>query len=577
MKLPQSFIDEVLSRIDLVEIIEKRVSLQRTGRANYTGLCPFHAENTPSFSVSQLKQFYYCFGCKASGNAIRFLMAYDKLSFIEAIEMLAEKAGLSLPQRDCLKEEESTLSLSLLEKAASFFQEQLACSPVAKQYLTDRGLSAEIIDKFRIGFAPSSGENLLNKLGDSLRAKQQLLTIGMLAERKNQLLFRNRIIFPIRNKRGQIIAFGGRSLGNQMPKYLNSPETAYFHKSRELYGLHEALQANKQTKQFIIVEGYLDVIALHQHGIREAVATLGTAISLQHLQLLLRYAESLCFCFDGDQAGKKAAWRVVEIALPLMNTGVDLSFLVLPEGEDPDSYIRKVGSQQFRQKRAESIPLSDFFFNTLNVTIEINSLAGKTRFVHLVDKYLRKLPKGIFQELMYEKLAEIIGMNLSKVHDILQPPLSKVTAKQPITTQSRKLIQPLRLSLSLLLQNPKLLFDLRIPDYFYSLELDGMALLYKIIKIIQQNPHLTTGSLLEYVEEDSEKSLFQELAMVDLLIPDAIWLSELQGAVIRLCEIDLEQRIHLLMAKGSREGLNLEEKRSLQKLLVSQKSSSSTL
>ncbi|MBA2653793.1 MAG: DNA primase [Gammaproteobacteria bacterium] len=571
MKLPQSFIDEVLSRIDVVEIIEPRITLKKTGQANYSGLCPFHHEKTPSFSVSQTKQFYYCFGCKANGNAIGFLMAYEKLSFQEAIESLASKANMPLPEQGHFTETEKKPQTDLLEEAILYYRKQLAQNHQAREYLQHRGLTDEIIAKFQIGFAPSGWENLSRALVKTPEIKKQLVDVGMLGLKKDKTpydRFRDRIMFPIRNRRGQAIAFGGRSLGDQMPKYLNSPESSLFHKSNELYGLHEALQANKQLKQIMVVEGYLDVIALHQFGMTETVATLGTAISTQHIQTLLRFTQSLIFCFDGDEAGSSAAWRALEIALPAMHTGLDLNFLFLPTTEDPDSYLRKVGKEGFLAKIQEAMPLVDFFFKKISSETEINTLAGKTRLVYLVDKYLQKQPKGVFQELMYDRLSKLVGLNLEKIASLLNPEPETPRKTRALLPPTKKLYAPLKLALSIILQRPLLGKNLEIPQNFFTIKLEGMDLLQKVIQIIQQNSPATTGSLLEHLQDEEQKPLVIELASQDILTPDEGWQDELQGAVARIIKNGIEQHIQILLAKGKKEGLTQEEKQLLQKLLL---------
>lgn len=576
VKLPQSFIDEVLSRIDIVEIIEARLTLKKIGKANYQANCPFHHEKTPSFTVSQNKQFYYCFGCKANGNAISFLMMYEKLGFMDVIESLAAKAGLNLPQAEPepIRLQKKT-SLSLLDRCTSFFQHGLSVNQKARDYLLQRGLDDQIMQHFRIGYAPSGWENLAQAVGKSGVSKPALFEVGMLVQ-KNQDgyydRFRDRIMFPIRNKRGQIIAFGGRSLGNEMPKYLNSPETNFYHKSQELYGLYEALQANPQFKRIIVVEGYLDVIALHQHGFTETVATLGTAISTQHIQTLLRVSNSLIFCFDGDLAGKTAAWRALEIAFPLMNAGLNVHFLFLPNKEDPDSFVRKEGSEKLNQALKNATSLIDFFFQKLCAETEITTLSGKTRLVHLANKYLEALPHGIFQTLIYEKLAEVVGLNQERITELLKT--SDNMPQKPFKSLAKNLSTPMKLAISLLLQSPLLLQAIKPPE-ISELKLPGSKLLQKMIAILIQNPHLTTGSFIEYFV-DEERTLLSELAAQDLLIPQSGWEHELNGAFHRLKAINIENQIQELLQKGNAAALSASEKKLLQTLLITQKSESDT-
>ena len=597
MKLPQSFINDILSRIDIIEIIAQRVTLKQAGNArNYQAPCPFHQEKTPSFTVSQIKQFYYCFGCKASGNAIGFLMAYDKLSFIDSVKLLASHLGIRLPEVNMLEAETEKPNLLLLEQSAMYFQNQLKQHKAAQYYLKTRQLTSEIISTFKIGYAQAGWDNLLKSLGKSLDVKKKLADIGMLVEKDQRFFdrFRDRIMFPIRNSRGQIIAFGGRSLDQQMPKYLNSPDSSLFHKSKELYGLYEALQAsrestpsfstiqensqpstsdtplqfNKPLKQLIIVEGYLDVIALYQHGITYSVATLGTAINIHHLTKVLRYTQEIIFCFDGDLAGRKAAWKALEITLPLMNDGTNATFFFLPDNEDPDTFIRKIGTKNFLEKLRQAIPLADFFFQKLKESTEITTLAGKARLASIVKQKLEKLPKGIFKELMHEKLAQLIGLNIKKLETTLaySPKRNQPILEQSISTG--KIPSPILLAISLLLQCPQLLESLVIPTHFDRIQLEGIGILKQVMGIIYQHSTQTTGSLLEYLKGEEEKHLLAELASQDLLISDEAWQNELQGAFKRILDIDVERQIQKLLSKGRQEGLSFDEKTRLQGLLA---------
>lgn len=400
--------------------------------------------------------------------------------------------------------------------------------------------------------------------------KNQLIDTGMILQKGTKLFdrFRDRIMFPIHNRKGQIVAFGGRSLNNQMPKYLNSPETELFHKSRELYGLYQVLQTHQSIDQMIIVEGYMDVITLNQFGVTNVVATLGTAISQQHIHTLLRYTQKLIFCFDGDLAGKKAAWRALEIILPLMNEGNDVGFSFLPGGDDPDSFIRRVGNQTFLQQLKTSMPLVDFFFNKLKAQIaQIETIAGKTRLAYMADKFLQKIPPGIFQELMYSQLSQTIGLSLTKVQEILKKASGPSPKKQTSTTY-HKMLAPIRLAIGLLIQNPKLLEKILIPATFNSMELQGIDILKRVIGVIKQNSQQTTGSLLEFFKGEEDFSVISSLAAMDLLIPEDAWQAELQGAFDCIMGMEKEEHIRQLISKGNEQGLTAEEKQLLQQLLV---------
>ena len=385
--IPQSFIDEVLDRTDIVDIISSRVQLKKAGK-NYSACCPFHEEKTPSFTVTQEKQFYHCFGCGASGNAIGFLMEYERLEFIEAIEYLAKNAGLEVPKATSSSsriEKKQRNLYSILIESDKFFRTQLRQHPEAKSaitYLKKRGLSGKIAAKFGIGFAPNSWDLLLNTLSGEENQKlleQSGMLISKPEEKKLYDRFRNKIMFPIRDQRGRTVGFGGRVLDDSKPKYINSPETPIFQKGRELFGLYEARKSLKAIPNIIMVEGYLDVISLSQFEIHNAVASLGTSLTENHLHKIFRYTPEIIFCFDGDDAGRKAAARALETCLPQMRDGFSAKFIFLPESEDPDSMIRKMGKEKFLDFLKTAIPLSDYFFDHYSSEIDTSTMDGKAR------------------------------------------------------------------------------------------------------------------------------------------------------------------------------------------------------
>ncbi len=429
--IPQNFIDNLLARTDIVEIISDRISLKKAGR-NHQALCPFHKEKSPSFSVSQDKQFFYCFGCGASGNALGFVMDFDHVGFPEAVELLARRAGLEVPREKGTqqKRERYDTLYQILEKSAEWYSEQLrshSSASAAKNYLRQRGLDGKTAKLFRLGFAPPGWDSLITALGNTPERGQLLLDGGLVVENEERKStydrFRNRIIFPIRDQRGRTIAFGGRVLGDDKPKYLNSPETPVFHKGRELYGLYEAKQANRNLEQVLVVEGYMDVIALAQQGITCAVATLGTATTADHLNQLFRHTSQVVFCFDGDNAGRQAAWRALENAIPGMDDGRQIRFLFLPQGEDPDSLVRKEGANAFLfrlKDKSQALPFDDYFFRHFEQEIDISTLDGKARLVHKVTPYIHKLPEGTFKSLMLKKLGELSDLGTETVSSIVE-------------------------------------------------------------------------------------------------------------------------------------------------------------
>lgn len=419
-RIPQYFLDDLLARIDIVDVIDSRVKLKKTGR-NYSACCPFHKEKTPSFSVSPDKQFYYCFGCGVSGNAIGFLMKLDHLSFPEAVDTLAGQLGLEVPHEQGPKRQgpDNTELYTLMSKSVDLFTRQLqqhAQSPKAINYLKQRGLDSPTCQAFGIGFAPPGWDNLQKELATSPEKEKQLVTTGMLVHNEDSDRiydrFRERIMFPIRDSRGRYIAFGGRVLGDEKPKYLNSPESPIFHKGRELYGLYEARQANRKLSRIIVVEGYMDVVALAQQGITNAVATLGTATTTDHMQRLFKVVPEVVFCFDGDDAGRRAAWKALESTLPSMEDGRQARFLFLPQGEDPDSMVRQEGSEAFIQRiKDQALSLDNFLFRELEQELDLNTMDGRARLAKMAQPYLSKLPAGVFHQLLIKKLSDITGLD----------------------------------------------------------------------------------------------------------------------------------------------------------------------
>ncbi|MGE8497650.1 MAG: DNA primase [Pseudomonas sp.] len=442
--IPQSFIDDLLNRTDIVDVVSSRIQLKKAGK-NYTACCPFHKEKTPSFSVSPDKQFYYCFGCGAGGNALGFVMDHDQLDFPQAVEDLAKRAGMDVPREEGgrnNKPRQPTDSplYALLDAAAEFYRQALKTHPqrrAAVDYLKGRGLSGEIARDFGLGFAPPGWDNLLKHLASDALQQKAMIEAGLLVENadsgKRYDRFRDRVIFPIRDSRGRIIAFGGRVLGDDKPKYLNSPETPVFHKGQELYGLYEARKNNRDLDEIMVVEGYMDVIALAQLGLRNAVATLGTATSEEHLKRLFRIVPSVLFCFDGDAAGRNAAWRALESTLPSLQDGRRARFLFLPDGEDPDTLVRSEGTDAFRARiNQHAQPLADYFFQQLSEEADPRSLEGKAHLVTLAAPLIDKIPGNNLRALMRQRLTEITGLSGETLSQMAPPRSSQPSsAAQP--------------------------------------------------------------------------------------------------------------------------------------------------
>ncbi len=578
--IPPEFISEVLTRVDIIEVIDSRVPLQKRSGNNYVACCPFHNEKTPSFTVSPTKQFYHCFGCSAHGNAISFLIEYERLSFVEAVETLCQLVGLSLPENATgpvhnTKQYEN--AYKLMSTVNRYYQQQLLQHNDARQvnhYLQQRGLTKEIIEKFSIGFAPSGWHNLENLFKNNTNVRKLLVETGMLIEKEHKHYdrFRNRIMFPIHNRRGHIIGFGGRVfVAEDNPKYLNSPETMIFHKGKELYGLYEVLQENRRVDHFLIVEGYMDVVALAQHGITNAVASLGTAISKEHLQTLLRYAPDLIFCFDGDAAGKQAAWRGLDIILPLLKDSYRIRFMFLAEGEDPDSLVRKLGKDKFTELLQSATSLADFLFNELTRGIDANDPAAKAQLKEKAKPFINKIPAGIYRELLMQRLAKIIRIAPERLNAIIMDKNVGATTASTKTTQSSKFkITPMHVSLILLLQNPALIVQLPAAFSAEELTLPGHTQLAQLISLLKTNQisQLTTGAVLEYWRDQDDYKTMSKLASRQLPIPENGVTTEFLDSINRLQDMQREVNIEQLINKASFSGLSPEEKINLQNLIL---------
>ncbi len=563
--IPQNFIDELLARIDIVELVNIRVPLKKAGR-EYQACCPFHSEKTPSFTVSQNKQFYHCFGCGAHGTALSFLMEYDRLSFPEAIEELASSIGLEVPREAGFEQGPDHRPLyAMLEKAAEFYSSQLREHPQhqrAVDYLKQRGLSGAVANDFRIGFAPPGWDNLLGTLGTNATAVGELRESGLISEPdgKRYDRLRDRIIFPIRDARSRVIGFGGRLLGDGKPKYLNSPETPVFHKGRELYGLYEARQANKQLDRALVVEGYMDVVALAQFGIHNAVATLGTATTSEHLEKLYRATPEVVFCFDGDRAGRDAAWKALQTALPLLRDGRQARFLFLDDGEDPDTQVRKIGTQAFVDLINAAQPLSEFLFSKLESEVDSQSLDGLARMAELAKPLLAKLPQGTFHEMMKQELSRRIGLKPPPAAPVRQQ--NRRPARR--NTQQPGSMPPVRRAVALLLQNPDIGRQ-SLPDGWQRLELPGIEQLQQLLQLLNEQASATTATLVEHWEDPKIRQFLSQLAVVDLAVQDDA-AEQLQGILQSLSNQQQRDEGTTLLEKRRASDLTEAEKQRIREL-----------
>ena len=564
--IPDSFIDELLARVDIVDVIERRVPLKKAGR-EWTACCPFHNERTPSFYVSPAKQFFHCFGCGVHGSAIKFLMDYDRLAFPDAVEELAQSVGLTVPReggRDERPREDKTDLYALLDASASWYQQQLPGSVEAKAYCTKRGLDADTIARFRLGWAPAGYDGVSKALGSSPRRMELLEEAGMVStgERGSKYdRFRERLMFPILDRRGRVIAFGGRVLSSeQSPKYLNSPETTLFHKGRELFALWQVKQANTNLTRIVVVEGYMDVIALHQAGLPIAVATLGTATTPEHTELLFRAAPDVVFCFDGDRAGRAAAWKALESALPRLRDGRQAYFLFLPDGEDPDSLVRKEGKAGFERRIKEAMPLSDYFFNELSRDVDMASLDGRARLAERARPLIAKLPDGAFRDLMAQELEKRSGARAMLQAD----PAAHRAVQRPMAVQ-RSLV---RSAISLLLAQPGLADQVERPYRFLRLDKPGVELLAELLDLARARPGINPAMLVEHFAERPEYPALQKLMAATVVGEAEAQAAEFFDALRRMEEESVRQRRDALTAKSREGALDSDEKAELRELLA---------
>ncbi|MDQ7016813.1 MAG: DNA primase [Gammaproteobacteria bacterium] len=500
-RIPQTFIDQLLSRTDIIELINGYLPLKKAG-SNYKACCPFHGEKTPSFSVSSSKQFYHCFGCGAHGSAISFLMEYEQLEFVEAIELLAQNAHMEVvrEQGHSPRKPDETDLYALLEKCSDYYRQQLKQTPKAIDYLKQRGLSGQIAAQFQLGYAPDGWHTLEQLLGQT--KQRELLKSGMLIENDEGRIydrFRARIMFPIHDYRGRVIAFGGRVLDDSAPKYLNSPETPLFHKGRELYALYHARKSEKQLPHILVVEGYMDVVALAQQGIHNAVATLGTATSGDHIQRLFKASSEIIFCFDGDRAGKQAAWRALENTLPHLSDGREAKFLFLPDGEDPDSLVQKIGQEDFLAQLSQATPLADYLLDSLKQQVDLASIAGRAQLAELCTPHIGSLKEGFYKTLLKQRLSDLIQLTEKQVNQQLRH-----SAKHELTPTTKRStpenslsMTPIRSVIALLLQQPDLFNEIDPKAAFLKQDIPGIELLAQLLNIIQQSPNIHTAALLE--------------------------------------------------------------------------------
>ncbi|OHU88562.1 MULTISPECIES: DNA primase [Pseudoalteromonas] len=564
-KIPREFIDDLLDRTDIVDLIDARVGLKKAGK-DYQACCPFHNEKSPSFTVSRDKQFYHCFGCGANGNAISFMMEYDKLEFVDAIEELASLLNLDVPREQGSGKPERTVEqkrsdYDLMLQTARFYQHQLKHhknSSAVIDYVKSRGLSGETVKHYMIGYAPSEWESLCKQVGRTAEQRQQLLELKLASEKTPSRqfdFFRDRLMFPIRDKRGRVIAFGGRVMDNdQGPKYLNSPETRIFHKGFELYGLYEAKQANDKLDSVLIVEGYMDVVALAEQGINYAVAALGTATTAEHMHTLFRTTDTVICCYDGDRAGKDAAWRALENALSHLKDGKSLRFVFLPDGEDPDSLVQQEGKDAFETRLAQADDFSKVLFDKLAQSCDLTNDAGKAKLMSEALPMIGKIPSDYYQESLLEKLARLIGRTREQLSAKLATP------KQQHSIERKFKVTPMRRAIGLLIQHPQLATSVEYLPELAQMNIPGIQLLLELQLVCLQNSHYTTAQLLEYFRDKPQYDALKKLAVWRHDINEQALSEEFKNTFQFIEDQCLNFRLETLLIKDKTEGLNSEER-----------------
>ena len=589
--IPQTFIDELIARADIVEIIGLRVPLKKAGR-EYRACCPFHNEKTPSFWVSPDKQFYHCFGCGAHGTVLKFLMEHDRMAFPEAVEELAERLGLEVPREagsaaGNTKRAEEPL-YELMGRVAKFFADTLARDARARAYIERRGLEAATLEQFEIGYAPNSWNEVLRRFGTGETERRALLDLGLIIERERGQIregdrhydrFRDRIMFPIRDVRGRVIAFGGRIIEQGEPKYLNSPETALFHKGRELYGLYETRRTRSNLKRLLIVEGYMDAVRLHQAGINYAVATLGTATTPEHFKRIFRLVTEVVFAFDGDRAGRAAAWRALQHALPEAREGREIRFLFLPEGHDPDSLVGEEGREAFEKRLDSTLPLSEYLVSELQGQADLSHADGRARFAELARPLLVRLTEGVYRELVLKRIAGSLGIareRLEELMDLAPPPSVRPggdsnSAAQGRTRTSGGRGSLVRQAVARLVRFPAMAQQVTLEERaaLEACEEAGIDLLRQLLDDLREHPLQIPAQVIErWADKPGGDFLPKLLHREEVVADEAVAAQELHGALAKLADTVSVQRQKVLEEKSRWTRLSPEELKEFQDLIV---------
>jgi DNA primase len=600
-RIPQHFIDELVARADIIEVIGSRVPLKKGGK-EYKACCPFHDEKSPSFTVVPDKQFYHCFGCGAHGTVLGFLMEYDHLGFVEAVEELAARVGLEVP-----REQDATVRpkpaddlFAILDQVAEFYRTQFRLDARVAEYAKRRGLSEATLSRFGIGYAPNAWDALTRTFGATEADQRRLLQAGLVIERDRRGegdaapgrsgsydRFRDRLMFPIRDSRGRTLGFGGRIIDQGEPKYLNSPETELFHKGRELYGLYEARQATRNLTRLLVVEGYMDVARLHQAGITYAVATLGTATTPDHLQRLFRIVNEVVFCFDGDRAGKAAAWRALENALPQVRQGRQIRFLFLPDGHDPDSLVGEEGRDAFEARLKGALSFSDYFIRELSSRVDTATVDGRAQLAETARPLIEKIPAGVYRELLVDALARVVGMAPEKLESLMslgsQAKADGGPASRAGTSNSPSPFRPktalaagrgslVRQAIRTLVHHPEVAAEITVPPQLRALEQPGIGLLNQLLEQLREEPCSSMAVLLVRWREHPDFDALDKLSQQEYPADRVAARAELQGALARLIAEYPQQRMQWLLDKQKSGQLAPDERKELQSLLSAPRS-----
>ena len=567
--IPREFIDQLLARCDIIDVINARVPLKKHGK-EYQACCPFHNEKTPSFTVSPNKQFYHCFGCGVNGSAVNFLMEYEHLDFVEAIESLAANMGMEVPreegkQRSPQQQKRTKSLIDLMQEASSYYQQQLKNTPIAVDYLKQRGLSGEIAQAYGVGYSQKSWDAVIKHLSTRYRP-EQIIDSGLAISKDNggsYDRYRDRIMFPIRNRKGQVIGFGGRVMSPEdSPKYINSPETSLFHKSYELYGLYEARQATRKLDRIVVVEGYMDVISLAQFGITYAVATLGTATTTQHIELLYRTVPEIIFCFDGDRAGKDAAWKALANALPILKDDKEIRFMFLPDGEDPDTLVRRIGMEAYESSFSEATSLSAYFVEALTHQFNITTNEGKARFLTKAIDLLKDVPDILLKDQLIQDIATLTSVEKSAI----LKRLSGNNDRQPTGIRSAASYDrsvkhtPITYACILLINKPSLVEFVKDPESIAFTGLPGTDLLAILVEYLEESPHINAVALLERCRNSElESELLRLMKWQPSTENDEMLTLEFKDCLIAIEKQGRERHLERLLHKQSTDGLSFQE------------------